>query len=160
MIIDEYVQAEVERQHSTQFREFRHAMLYAGMTNPADIKGAKTLSIFVQSVAERVDPNVNQFRLIGDAMTGYHTTLRSSHVGFMNGGSACPTNEVPDRFQRLMELWDISMCGWPLDVDQWVKRLLDIHPWVDGNGRTASILRNWMLGTLDDPTPLPYWYGE
>ena len=41
-----------------------------------------------------------------------------------------------------------------------IKALLDIHPWADGNGRTASILRNWVYGKLDDPEPLPYYYGD
>ena len=33
----------------------------------------------------------------------------------------------------------------PEEVDECIIALLQIHPWVDGNGRTASILRNWML---------------
>jgi hypothetical protein len=45
-------------------------------------------------------------------------------------------------------------------MELWIKGLLDIHPWADGNGRTASIVRNWMCGTLGDPTPLPFYYGE
>jgi len=46
------------------------------------------------------------------------------------------------------------------DADSLIKTLLDIHPFVDGNGRVASILRNLMIGSMDDPQPLPYYYGN
>lgn len=45
-------------------------------------------------------------------------------------------------------------------VDEFVKELLRIHPWADGNGRTASVVWNWMNDSLEDPKPLPYYFGE
>ena len=46
------------------------------------------------------------------------------------------------------------------EVDGFVKQLLDIHPFADGNGRTASIVYNWLMGSLDNPVPLPFYYGD
>lgn len=46
------------------------------------------------------------------------------------------------------------------DVDALIKQFLDIHPFSDGNGRTAWLLRVWMLNQWDDPQPLPNYYGE
>jgi hypothetical protein len=74
---------------------------------------------------------------------------------------------------RQMELLFEDMYGDTLDprggenkplsedqVDYYTRRLLEIHPWIDGNGRTASILRNWLLSTLEEPTDLPFYFGE
>lgn len=40
------------------------------------------------------------------------------------------------------------------------KEFLEIHPFADGNGRVASILWNFLRDTLDDPEPMPYFFGE
>jgi Fic/DOC family len=44
-------------------------------------------------------------------------------------------------------------------TDIYVKEFLDIHPFEDGNGRTAFILYNWLNETLANPKPLPDYYG-
>lgn len=43
-------------------------------------------------------------------------------------------------------------------VDNLIKDFLKIHPFVDGNGRTAWLLRVWMLNQWDDPQPLPDYF--
>lgn len=65
--------------------------------------------------------------------------------------------DFPSRFERWVCLAETAEVQ---DVEMIVKMFLDIHPFADGNGRTASILRNRMLGTLNDPTPLPFYYGS
>jgi Fic/DOC family len=39
------------------------------------------------------------------------------------------------------------------------RQLLEIHPFVDGNGRTGKVVLNWLNGTLLDPTfpPADFW---
>jgi fido (protein-threonine AMPylation protein) len=74
----------------------------------------------------------------------------------MHGGNAARAAEVPRLFERWVSQVSEEMLG---NEDLFIKSLLDIHPWADGNGRTASILRNWMFGNLKDPEPLPYYYG-
>lgn len=45
-------------------------------------------------------------------------------------------------------------------VDFLVKEFLLIHPFTDGNGRIASLIWNFLLRQLDDPKPMPYFFGE
>lgn len=173
MNISDYIQREVSRQHSTKFHEFSNALNYAeiGAASFAEVKltgipmpqslwnlpRQKALQVFVMNIAELVEPEVN-------AQTMFDGNIRQSHVGFISGGKAAPANEVKYRFERWASIWSEYIFD-PIkmsesEVDSCVKMLLEIHPWKDGNGRTASIFRNWLLGTLSDPQFLPYYFGE
>lgn len=51
----------------------------------------------------------------------------------------------------------------PLSVtaeDEFYFNFEEIHPFVDGNGRTGKILYNYLLGTLDNPVMPPPNFGE
>jgi hypothetical protein len=158
----EYVRFEVNRQNSSLYAEFEDALCYArtapSFSRPVGMKS------FVQNIALRVEPNKNEMR-VDESRRGWTTNLRRSEVGFLHGGKAVRASEVPRTFDR----WASLCCdlmrssrypGFDEQVaDNLIKHLLDIHPWKDGNGRTASILRNWMLDTLWKPTILPYYYG-
>lgn len=156
MWVTNYIQSEVERQHSTLFTEFEQAFNLAKLTS--HVHGYYEFVKFVQAIAAHVEPDVNVWRLAGDR----YVNTRLSEVGFLHTVSqAPPASEVQHRFQRWAGFaWEESFLPTEATTDPIIKQLLDIHPWADGNGRTASILRNWMLGTMDDPTPLPYYYGE
>ncbi len=157
----QYVIDECDRQEATNYDDFQAAMDAAKKSRIGfDIDSPETLGHFVCHLANKVDP-ANTYHAGTDLRN-----LRTSHVGFRDGGTAAPTHEVPERFQRWCNLayvvvtndsWVESFSD---DVDIIIKMLLEIHPWKDGNGRTASILRNWMLGTLDAPQPLPYYFGQ
>lgn len=170
MDIVDYIYDECHRQHVTNYGDFAKA-LHSANAGPnielASMMGddpVRSFQVFVMGIAEMVEPDVNTYN--------FENNLRTSHVGFMHGGSAAPANDVRRRFDRwcnilFQEMKDYKngtvqdyIDGDESFADVWIKDLLDIHPWADGNGRTASILRNWMLGTLDDPSPLPYYYGE
>lgn len=66
----------------------------------------------------------------------------------LNGGIAVELGDP--NFAPVSEETTNELCKW----------LLDIHPWEDGNGRTTSLLYNWLRATLDQPVPLPFYYGE
>lgn len=161
MDVINYIYDECHRQHVTNYGDFAAAWKYAKNSPPVDKVGH--LNLLVQQIASICEPGVNPWGKHGV----YWDTFRTSHVGFMHGGSAAPAGEVREHFDRWCELaFDVIVLTgnthelYSRDVDEFIKSLLDIHPWADGNGRTASILRNWMLGTLDNPTPLPYYYGQ
>lgn len=41
--------------------------------------------------------------------------------------------------------------------DEFCKRLLEIHPFEDGNGRVASLMYNWLRGSIMIPSSLPMY---
>lgn len=160
MDLIDYIYDECHRQHVTNYGNFAKA--WENATNRSSVDSELQFRAFVLMLAMYVEPDQNAFRNYGDP---FNDNLRTSHVGFMHGGSAAPAGEVRERFNRWCEnafyyLVESELNPTSNEIDLLIKNLLQIHPWVDGNGRTASILRNWMLGTLDDPTPLPYYYGQ
>lgn len=87
--------------------------------------------------------------------------FRVTPVTFADGGSSANHQDIP----RLVRQWVTAVQEFPdalgyEAIDEFVKELLWIHPFADGNGRLAWIVYNWLAGTLDNPDPLPYYFGE
>lgn len=145
--ITKYIHDEVVRQKSTKFAEMYEAWQ---LLNGTPIDEVGRIDILLMEVAKLVEPEVNAF------IPGTGSNLRTTEVGFMNGGKATKAIEVREQFHRLCGFWSPKL----EEVDPWVKTLLEIHPWADGNGRTASLIRNFMLNNLNTPEALPYYFGE
>lgn len=78
---------------------------------------------------------------------------RLTPVVFMSGGQGVDYREVP----RLMK--NLLRAQVDLDVDSFCKELLDIHPFEDGNGRTAAVIYNLLKGFPAPPCALPDFYN-
>lgn len=75
-------------------------------------------------------------------------------VGVRVGTRICPhPSEVEPRLKRLFEH------GSQLAPLEFYRELLEIHPFVDGNGRTGKVVLNWLNGTLHSPIfpPSDFW---
>lgn len=79
---------------------------------------------------------------------------RHTPATFENGGSAADSKDIPSAMARIFEHLDADV-----EAAEFVRALLVIHPWSDGNGRTAFILYNWLGHTLTTPQPLPDFFG-
>lgn len=75
---------------------------------------------------------------------------RTTPVIFKEGGSAAPPGTVGEGIARLFERLDGEVAA-----EEFLRALLSIHPFTDGNGRVGFVLFNWLRGTLEDPVPLP-----
>jgi Fic/DOC family len=83
-------------------------------------------------------------------------------VTFRDGGTAVPSREIPAVTARLFQQYEQATDGGVYGaehIEQFVRALLLIHPFHDGNGRVAFVLRNWLRGSLEAPEPLPDYFG-
>jgi len=75
---------------------------------------------------------------------------RSTPVTFASGGFAASAQSIPGATARMFGYLDEDT-----DPDEFTRSLLRIHPFTDGNGRVAFVIRNWLAGTLLEPSALP-----
>lgn len=73
---------------------------------------------------------------------------------FDQGVEATASSAIPEAMDRLFLHAEFA------DPAEWTKAFLQIHPFGDGNGRTAFLLYNWVGNTLDHPVPLPDFFPE
>jgi hypothetical protein len=97
-----------------------------------------------------IEPSKNCER-IGDTQWVWNYVRR---VGVRVGSKICPdAQEIPRLLKRLWKHQE------DLKPFEFYREFLDIHPFVDGNGRTAKVLLNWMNDTLLCPIfpPDDFW---
>lgn len=158
--IAEYVKREVERQHDPKgYDGMMKAMQYATALSYRlpGVEDAMHLAFYVKEHAQaNVIVRGSNYRHVPVAVDGGTRPIGSDHRHIERQMKLLFQN-LPqyDSFQHGPDFW-----GYEKAVDSWTKQLLEIHPWVDGNGRVASILRNWLLRTLENPTIMPYYFVE
>lgn len=83
--------------------------------------------------------------------------FRRVAVRFPDFSTAVDAKEIPEAMSRLVE---VSIAAQQANMqDRWIKDFLDVHPFVDGNGRTAWILRTWLMDEWSYPNVLPDYYA-
>ena len=146
--IRDAIKVECDRQH---VGEDRQEMLYQAYISVRPDAVLPLHAAFLMNIAAAIEPhNRGRFR-----------TTPVSFNGIVGG-------VPPENIERAMENWikwynsgllaRLSLRETLVDVV--IKEFLDIHPFIDGNGRTAWLLRVWMLNQWDDPQPLPDYYKE
>jgi hypothetical protein len=83
------------------------------------------------------------------------TWYRTVPVTFADGGHAANHQGIPHAMPQL-----IANAPEKGEFAAWyilIKAFLQIHPFQEGNGRIASLLFNWVLYSLNEPIPLPYY---
>ncbi len=67
--------------------------------------------------------------------------FRHIPVTFRDGGTAIPAQNVKRTVASLCNAWN----GGRLSVDEFYQEFEEIHPFIDGNGRTGNIVYNLLL---------------
>lgn len=129
--------AETFRQGHTDMRSVGHLLGAYEYANEVQALGRPALSD-VMNIAFNIDARNSRYRDVA--------------VSFANSRTGTHPRTITDAMNRL---WD-SINGIDRDnAPAFVRAFLSIHPFIDGNGRTAWVLLNWLRGTLDHPIPLP-----
>lgn len=105
-------------------------------------------------------PRVSDVLVLISKVEPYIKEYRKVPVTFNHGTKhALDWSAVGSAMQQLFD--DVvDFAETPRDAHPITKQFLDIHPFEDGNGRVAWILYNWLSNTLENPLPLPDFYGK
>lgn len=155
--IRQLILGEVERQYhpigTQEFKERVEWMTDAWMWAMESNAERPTIDDIL-FVAGRIEPVANKLG------------FRTQHVSV--GGRNCPDPErVPELVSRL---WTHIHTVLPrqgravvhssyMTADDFYLEFENIHPFVDGNGRTGKVLHNWLLGTLHNPVLVKDYFG-
>lgn len=120
--------------------------------------GVESLADLIQAygasmlMSVRPTPTEADVHRLAGIVNGFTPLLRYrlAPATFASSRAGLGAEEIPDAMSRLFAYLDEDT-----DPAEFVRAFLSIHPFSDGNGRTAFILYNWLSNTLDHPQALP-----
>lgn len=71
-----------------------------------------------------------------------------------------PWEHVPGDLDELLLSQPAAGKATEEEATEWFRQYEEIHPWRDGNGRTGSILYNWLRGSLPEPIYPPNLWDD
>lgn len=86
---------------------------------------------------------------------GYLIERAKNAGGFRTCAVTVGGKLTPPWFHVEAQLKNLVRCQKDLDPLGFYRAFLEIHPFVDGNGRTAKVLLNWLNGTLLETPMFP-----
>lgn len=148
MTVSQYCEEEVERQG-------HDIWLLDGIERVGWMVNAWAYALDRGTAAAR--PFVEDAIRIGQLIEPHKNKKGIRTVGVRVGGVGCPQ---PERILPMLTLlWEQRDTLTPIEF---YKAFEQIHPFVDGNGRTGKVLLNWLNGTLTQPIfpPANLWGRE
>lgn len=154
--------------------------LVAGQECERQGVGLYELSLLIKAYSHAQSEADLSFAPTGQTLRDVHALIcpglfgrfRTTPVRFPDYSFAIARDNIPQAMSQWSKaidaMWDLLRRNPELrsetyavrGVDALVKSLLDIHPFTDGNGRLAWIVRTWLLDQWDHPENLPDYYGE
>lgn len=82
-------------------------------------------------------------------------------VGVRVGTSVkMPHGQVPQAIRSLFTHGIEAHANGELSAIEFFREYEEVHPFVDGNGRTGNLIYNWLKGTLNTPEMPPDLWGQ
>ncbi len=129
---------ECARQQSGEYSVYR--MVFAASALQEQLAVARThFSNMVLSLGRVIEPTKNAH--------GWRTTP----VTFADGSMALEANLIPRQMRYLAE----AVADRELSPAEIYQQLMEIHPFIDGNGRVGALIYNALTNGLDYPTTPP-----
>lgn len=83
-----------------------------------------------------------------------------NHGGFRKCGVRVGSDIKPDWMLVPSLIADLCERRWLIPPHEFFRQYEEVHPFVDGNGRTGAILFNWLSDTMDKPTWPPNFWND